>query len=199
MYFIFFFLVFIIGYISTKNQCLISLIKTFVTSVCSTYLYLNFPTNIDQYNGSHPTSLLLFHFALGYFIFELVITIYEKKHFSALIHAILSICSFLLFIIGFYPKYGLFCLSFDISSIFLNLVYQSDAIIWKILFITSFFVFRILFGTIESIKIIKQIIIVNDNYLIPMVVLNILFVCLNYYWFYKIIKKALKLNSSKIK
>jgi len=189
MQFISFFLIFMLSFaIFGVNK--VSTIKTVISSLTSMYLYLTFPDNIDPIYGYYEPSLILFNFVFGYFMYELFVAIYNKNHVTSIIHACISMCAYSFGIYGYFSKYGLFFLSYDITTIFLNMVYQSDALIWKILFAVSFFLIRIVFGTIESINFIKHVLSLNDNFLVLCVIVNLMFILLNYYWFYKIIKKA---------
>jgi hypothetical protein len=177
----------------------VTLAKVIISSIMSTYLYYTFPDNIDPIYGYHESAMVLFHFVFGYFIYELFSELYKREHLSAIIHAILSICAYLPTIFGYFVKYGLFFLSYDISTIFLNMTNRSNNIIWKILFAISFFLCRIVIGTYETIKFINHVYTLDNKYFNLIIVVSILFIVLNYFWFYKIIKKVIKINNSKSK
>lgn len=126
----------------------------------------------------NPTPL--FHLSIGYFIWDLLVCLMFHNVFgyTMIFHAVLSLCSVLL--APYYPKYGFALLTYEFSTVWLNLLklewFPQRRWLLTLLFIATFFVFRICFGTYY----ITMHIMPNTPNSIG--VLCVLMVMLNFYW-----------------
>ena len=113
---------------------------------------------------------------------------------------------------GYFVNYGIFILMCEISTIFLYKAKNPNyGVIWKILFFLTFFIFRILIGSIIAFYCVNSILTIDNKWFINnisyynpsyqqfffaflyMIILFItLFMSINYLWFYKIVKHIVK-------
>lgn len=205
---LFFLYFFIQVFIAPKNDySLISTINTLLTCVIPNYLLLsdyNVLTNIFKYNIDEISSLYEYpsKFLVSYVVFDIYYSLFPFKK-DMLLHGILLLCSILL--IETYNIQHLICpaLLMQTSTLFLNFMKTSD--LCGLLFILTFFVYRILAFPVISYKYLfnKYDIIVNNEYNIHKVIslLVISINLLNLYWFKKIVlifKYKLKKKFNKI-
>jgi hypothetical protein len=162
-------------------------------SISGLYGYLYFPVTFSN---------LIFSYTLSYFFYDIIAAIYYKFEPIFIFHGIISFIVYLLSIYGYYPKHALFFLSYEFSTIFLSamkILPKNSLLLHKInnlLFFFTFFIFRIFFGTIVSVEfiqlVVKELQEKMDILKLFLLSINGMFFVLNYYWFYKIIKKAIK-------
>jgi hypothetical protein len=223
------------------------ILPSFLTFVCIDRVFSNILVNLLFYiivsSGGligyiyFPTIQIhspIFEITLSYFVYDILACFYYKFDTIFLFHGIMAfIIYFLCYYFEYYTSEGLFFLTYEYSTIFLNLMkvipqtsnYNTLVKINNSLFATTFFIFRIYFGTFMSISFINNVtnellyynstnetnkrmqlivnssiicnnkcdtevlfIIVNSSKIVG-VVLNFIFVLLNYFWFYKIIRK----------
>lgn len=192
---LFFIYFFIQVFIAPKNDySLISTINTLLTASISNYLlitdYHNF-IDIYKYDINEVSSLYQYpsKFIASYVLYDIYYSLFPFKK-DMIIHGILLLSSIIL--IEYYNIHHVFCQAFLIqtSTLFLNYIRKSD--ICGLLFVLTFFVYRIVIFPILSYRYFKYVIYVKNNeidynYLILMLLsgINIL----NFYWFNKIIKK----------
>ncbi len=165
---------------------------------------LNMPIFVyyDSYTSDKSNILLLL--SSGYFIYDLYTTTLRCRGLVYIIHCI--VCGGFITLSLFSQSHHFFALSFllyELSTPFLNIRYflknkkcEKIKTLNDIIFLLSFFISRILWGTVMSYYTIKLLIIylpINSSW---MYVLILSISCyLNYFWFYKIINTTkTKLN-----
>jgi hypothetical protein len=177
-----------------------------ISSVGGLIGYTYFPTEISPITGQWWVSSTLSQLSVAYFVFDVISCIRNKNEKIYIFHGIFGgiACSFPYYF-GYFAKHWLFLMSYEFSTIFLAASRMLDpkntAMVQlnKIFFALSFFVFRIIFGTYITIDIMYQIytreIIIESVFVNNMSFFLILFFgILNYYWFFKIIKKITRIQ-----
>jgi len=126
------------------------------SAVLGSYGYL-------QYNNiplSYSTNVT--NYVCSYFLYDICCSIIYKFDRIFLFHGIISFFAYLSATQQYYLRYSLFYLTYEYSSIFLILMkmispHQQVLLnINNLLFIITFFLFRILFGTYISIQVIQE-------------------------------------------
>ena len=187
-----------------KNPTFATYLFVIPISFISTYLYLTFPEDIDPIYGFYLPATYVFNIALGYFLYENILNFSTQSLISEKLHGIAAFMVYSLgYITNLFSKYAIFYLTYEISTIFLNKAQTSNNLVYKILFVLTFFVFRIILGTFVSYDFVSRVYDELSSYFenkiilyyvfCVMIMLCIFFVGLNYFWFYKIMKKVQKL------
>jgi hypothetical protein len=189
-----------------KNPTFATYLFVIPISFISTYLYLTFPEDIDPIYGFNDSAENVLNLSIGYFLYENIINFSTKSTTSGKIHGIILLpACLIMYYAQIAIKYTIGFLPFEISTIFMDSALKSDNPIYKILFVSTFFIFRIIWGTIISYDLITSsyneisccLSIKDDS--IKYISLNMIiglcvaFMGLNYFWFYKIMKKVQKL------
>ena len=196
--FLFFIYFFIQVFIAPKNDySFISTINTLLTALIPNYLlitdYQNF-INIYNYNLDQVNILYEYpsKFIISYVIFDIYYSLNPFKK-DMLLHGILLSMS--IFVIEYNNIQHIFCqaLLMQTSTLFLNYVNKSN--ICGLLFVLSFFVYRIIIFPLLSYKFL--ITNLNDlnkeiNYNHFIIIIAAFINILNFYWFKKIIYKFKK-------
>lgn len=195
---LFFIYFFIQVFIAPKNDySLISTINTLLTASIPNYLlitdYQNF-INIDNYSLDQVNILYEYpsKFIISYVIFDIYYSLNPYKK-DMLLHGVLLSMS--IFVIEYYNIQHIFCqaLLMQTSTLFLNYINKSN--ICGLLFVLSFFVYRIIIFPLLSYKFLVNNL--NDlnkeiNYNHFIIIIATLINILNFYWFKKIIYKFKK-------
>ncbi|AGF85376.1 membrane protein [Moumouvirus goulette] len=154
-----------------------------------------------------PIAILIVLLSLIYFLvdFILMIIYYDPKNKIYFVHHLIGLLSiyFVIFQYNFMIEYLMSYLMFELSTPFLNSSkyyhkLKNDSIYFNVmyifsllLFILTFFVVRIVFGTYLLLKVVPIIYNFNERYKY-IIILPITLQYLNYFWFYKIIKMIFK-------
>merc|ERR1712048_298698 len=153
-----------------------------------------------------PTKYV-FAISLGYFFWDLFICFKEKWGIDWKIHAIFCVAMYGLAVCYHtFQRWGIFVLFYEFSTVFLHCYtflywfgYKWIAGKFKILFAVSFFFCRIVVGTFVTKECLETFLGIKEtdyscighNILAFVIVVNILFHCLNFYWFFLIVKAAI--------
>ena len=180
-----------------------------ILSLLSLYFY---PCNLDIIYDPNSEYINLFNITIGYFIYDLYICLYTKETMQFIFHGFIGILFAIISSFGYFANQGLFFLMYEFSTIFIHKAKNpSYSDIWKILFILTFFIFRIIIGSYVSFKCLNllsnidniwlQNNLINYNpsydssyfgFIYLIIIFIILLLCLNYFWFYKIIRRVIK-------
>lgn len=166
----------------------------------SSYILYNESLDLSIDIVDHLSVLMLLLISFLYFVsdFYLMIKNYKPAYTVYFIHHFIGITSILIVYFKYYflVKYLLSYLTYEISTIFLNISKylhhnKINNIISKtcnILFLISYTVVRILFGSYVSILSIQRILDLSGYYIKIIILLPILLQVLNFIWYYKLIK-----------
>lgn len=193
LFFIYFFIQLFVA--PKNNYSLISTINTILTAFIPNYLFItdynNF-INIYKYDINEINSLYQYpsKFLLSYVIYDIYYSLFPFKK-DMIIHGILLLLSIIL--VEYYNIQHYICqgLLIQTSTLFLNFINKSD--ICGLLFVITFFIYRIILFPILSIKYFNYAftLLTNSNLNChKLIILLVLFLnILNFYWFKKIILK----------
>ena len=184
---------------------------TFISLLALGSLYYNsYDLNVlYDINSNH---IKIFNITMGYFLYDIFICLYRREKYEFILHAIISLLFSFTGSCGYFVNYGILLLLCEISTIFLYKAKNPNyGAIWKILFTSSFFIFRILIGSVINFYSIKSLFTIDNQWFIDnvkyynpsyqslffaFIYLNGLFInmfiLLNYFWFYKIIRHMIK-------
>ncbi|KAJ2055068.1 hypothetical protein GGI08_004280 [Coemansia sp. S2] len=171
----------------------------------SLVIIANVKLRANPVHGSDPVAESAFTVTLGYFLWDMVNTYrnIDVDGWGFMAHAIMSFGVYLLAYSPLLQYYGACFMMFEISTLFLNIhntledLELQEAILYYInatALVSSFFFARIVYGTILSINVWREL----ANSTIPINPLavsfvrlaNITLMCLSYYWFSIIIMTA---------
>uniref|UniRef100_A0A6G6ACH0 Membrane protein n=1 Tax=Borely moumouvirus TaxID=2712067 RepID=A0A6G6ACH0_9VIRU len=154
-----------------------------------------------------PIAILIVLLSLIYFLFDFILMIkfYDPNNKIYFIHHSIGLLSiyFVVFQYNFMIEYLISYLMFELSTPFLNsskyyykiknnsLCINILYIFSLILFVLTFFITRIFFGTYLLLKVVPILYIFPGWYKYT-IMLPITLQCLNYFWFYKIIQMLRK-------
>ena len=183
----------------------VNLLFSILSSIGGLYGYLYFPSDINMNYGNWWFSTHIIQMTLSYFTYDIFACIYHHFGTLFLLHGMMSFITYYSCFQGYFPKYGMFFLTYEFSTIFLSLTkiinpkYNFLIMVNQILFAIFFFIFRILWGTIVSIEAIQFLLLETENIIVnnTMLFLTICFIILNQYWFYKVVKKIYKKITNK--
>jgi len=191
-------IIFVYCFLYKKNRRdIIITIKSLITSIISNYLLLTDDKffKIYDYKENEVNSLYLYPMKIFYFyiFFEIYDNLFQLR-IDFTIHAILVSLSMIL--LKYYQLSH--CLTIavlmDTSSIFL--VYVKESFLYKILFISTFFIYRIIIFPLYSymyfINKYDKIVTYDINFHTFSMIIIFSITLLNIYWFHKIIIIVLK-------
>lgn len=187
-----------------KNHTIATYLFVFPISIISTYLYSTFPENINPIYGYYWPTNYICRYALGYFLYENIINLTTQTSLSIKLHGLICLTVYLLgYYIQLFSKYGIFYLTFEVSTIFLNKAKTSNNYLYQFMFVLTFFIFRIVLGTIVTydfiLKTSHELSWNMENnptlYYVycVLIIMSMSFMALNYYWFCKIMKRVIDL------
>lgn len=184
------------------------IINAFCISLIAKY---GFPWNKTE-NDYNDKEVDLYYKAisisLGYFMWDIIYSVYYVKQ-GGIGFAIHGVCAFLIYIFTFryhvLGHYAILFLNYEISTIFLNIYWILDKLnktgsilqlVNAFLLLVAFFTVRIAFGTVSIFRLLYDLFFrskICPIYLSLYFTINIIIMqCLNYVWFYKMIKSVLK-------
>lgn len=191
-------IIFVYCFLYKKNKReIIITIKSLITSIISNYLLLTDDKffKIYDYKENEVNSLYLYPMKVFYcyIFFEIYDNLFQGR-IDFTIHAILVSLSMILLKYYQLSHYLTIAVLMDTSSIFL--VHVKKSLLYKILFVSTFFIYRILVFPLYSytyfINKYDKIVTYDVNFHTFSMSIIFSISALNIYWFCKIIKIALK-------
>ena len=184
-------------YLEKEKYTIISNINTILLAGTCNYLLFFDPMFFDIYNYPQSEVSIIYmypvKFMTSYVLFDLYYSIFPFK-IDLFFHAFLMILSVIL--VRYYELCHFICVAMVMQSSTIFLTYTQKSKICKVLFALSFFAYRIVFYPLYTYTYIRNrhsdifSYDVNPHKLVCCLVVPMN--ALNFYWFGKIVKKAIK-------